>query len=47
MRDGFIIDVGNHQQLMEKKGHYADLVQKQMGIWQPEPEKTENLTPVV
>ncbi|MGM0504301.1 MAG: peptidase domain-containing ABC transporter [Bacteroidota bacterium] len=47
MRDGFIIEVGNHQQLMEKKGHYADLVQKQMGIWQPEPEKTKNLTPVV
>ena len=33
MRDGFITEVGNHQQLMEKEGHYADLVQKQMGIW--------------
>lgn len=33
MRDGFIAEVGNHQQLMEKKGHYADLVQKQMGIY--------------
>ena len=36
MRDGFITEVGNHQQLMAKEGHYADLAQKQMGIWQPE-----------
>lgn len=37
MHDGFIAEVGNHQQLMEKKGHYASLVQKQMGVWQPQP----------
>ncbi len=42
MRDGFIIEAGNHAQLMEKKGHYADLVQKQMGIWNPKSnEKSE------
>lgn len=43
MRDGFITEVGNHQQLMDKKGHYADLVQKQMGIWQPEKQTEEKL----
>ncbi|MEE4286188.1 MAG: peptidase domain-containing ABC transporter [Mariniphaga sp.] len=42
MRDGFINEVGNHQQLMEKEGHYADLVQKQMGIWNPAETKKEN-----
>jgi hypothetical protein len=28
-----IIEIGNHQKLMEKEGHYCDLVNKQMGIW--------------
>ncbi len=39
MKDGFITEVGNHEQLMEKKGHYMDLVQKQMGIWQKDPKE--------
>ncbi len=33
MKDGMIIEIGNHQSLMEKEGHYRDLVNKQMGIW--------------
>lgn len=33
LKDGFISEVGNHQELMTKKKHYYDLVSKQMGIW--------------
>ena len=33
LKDGMIIEIGNHQKLMEKEGHYCDLVNKQMGIW--------------
>jgi ATP-binding cassette subfamily B protein len=32
LKDGMIIEIGNHQKLMEKEGHYCDLVNKQMGI---------------
>lgn len=46
MNDGFIIEIGNHNELMEKNGHYATLVQKQMGVWQPENEKYENHAPL-
>jgi len=34
LKDGIIIEIGNHKKLMEKKGHYFDLVNKQMGIWE-------------
>lgn len=33
LKDGMIIEVGNHESLMAKEGHYCDLVNKQMGIW--------------
>jgi len=33
LKDGMIIEVGNHEKLMEKRGHYFDLVDKQMGVW--------------
>lgn len=33
LKDGFIIEIGNHQELMKKQKHYFDLVNKQMGIW--------------
>ena len=33
VRDGFIVETGNHQELMKKQKHYFDLVNKQMGIW--------------
>lgn len=33
LRDGMIIEVGNHEKLMEQHGHYFDLVDKQMGVW--------------
>jgi ATP-binding cassette, subfamily B, bacterial len=33
LKDGMILEIGNHQSLMEKEGHYCDLVNKQMGIW--------------
>lgn len=33
LRDGMIIEIGNHKKLMDKKGHYFDLVNKQMGVW--------------
>ena len=43
LKDGMIIEIGNHQILMEKKGHYCDLVNKQMGIWATTtPSKIEN-----
>jgi len=43
LKDGEIIEIGNHQKLMEKEGHYCDLVNKQMGIWATNvPLKTEN-----
>ena len=29
---GFIVEAGNHQTLMEKKGHYFELVSSQMQI---------------
>ena len=33
LRDGMIIEIGNHKKLMEKRGDYYDLVDKQMGVW--------------
>ena len=33
LKDGFVIETGNHQELMKKQKHYFDLVNKQMGIW--------------
>jgi len=33
LKDGVIIEIGNHQELMKKQKHYYDLVNKQMGIW--------------
>ena len=43
LKDGMIIEIGNHQSLMDKKGHYCDLVNKQMGIWATTaPAKIEN-----
>jgi ATP-binding cassette subfamily B protein len=36
LKDGMLIELGNHEKLMEKKGHYFDLVNKQMGVWNPE-----------
>lgn len=33
LKDGVIIEVGNHEKLMEKHGHYYDLVDKQIGVW--------------
>jgi ATP-binding cassette, subfamily B, bacterial len=33
LKDGFVIEIGNHQELMKKQKHYFDLVNKQMGIW--------------
>lgn len=32
LKDGVIIEIGNHQDLMKKQKHYFDLVSKQMGI---------------
>jgi len=44
LKDGVIIEIGNHQKLMEKEGHYCDLVNKQMGIWATTgSSKTENV----
>ncbi|WP_423127969.1 peptidase domain-containing ABC transporter [Gaoshiqia sp. Z1-71] len=33
LKGGMIIEMGNHEKLMEKRGHYFELVDKQMGIW--------------
>jgi len=33
LKDGFIAEVGNHQELMKKQKNYYDLVSKQIGIW--------------
>ncbi len=33
LRDGFIAELGTHQELMKKQKHYYDLVNKQMGVW--------------
>ena len=33
LRDGIITEVGTHQDLMNRKKHYYDLVSKQMGVW--------------
>lgn len=33
LKDGFVIETGNHHELMNKQKHYFDLVNKQMGIW--------------
>lgn len=41
LKDGFIIETGNHQELMNKQKHYYDLVNKQMGLWK-EKEKDQN-----
>jgi ATP-binding cassette, subfamily B, bacterial len=47
LKDGFVIETGNHQELMKKQKHYFDLVNKQMGIWalnekiQAEPQSVE------
>jgi len=50
LREGFIAELGNHEKLMEKKGHYFDLFNKQMGVFgnngYAEKQITENLTPV-
>jgi ABC-type multidrug transport system fused ATPase/permease subunit len=50
LRDGYIAELGNHEKLMEKKGHYFDLFNKQMGVFGnngfAEKQITENLTPV-
>jgi len=50
LREGFIAELGNHEKLMEKKGHYFDLFNKQMGVFGnngfAEKQITENLTPV-
>lgn len=46
LRDGMIIEVGNHEKLMEKHGHYFDLVDKQMGVWAVNGAKKEELIPV-
>ncbi len=35
LKEGMIIEAGNHQKLMERKGHYFDLVNNQMGTWNP------------
>ena len=42
MHDGYITEVGTHEKLMEKKGHYADLVQKQMGVWSTNSDDTNS-----
>jgi ABC-type multidrug transport system fused ATPase/permease subunit len=31
--DGHIAELGNHEKLMETKGHYFDLFNKQMGVF--------------
>lgn len=36
LRDGAIQEIGNHEQLFKRKGHYFDLFSKQMGVWIPE-----------
>jgi len=47
LKDGVIIEVGNHEKLMEKKGHYFDLANKQMGIWEnSKKEKLEEMQSV-
>lgn len=33
LKDGSVIEIGNHQELMRKQKHYFDLVNKQMGLW--------------
>lgn len=33
LKDGFLIEIGTHQELMKKQKHYFDLVNKQMGLW--------------
>ena len=33
LKDGMILEIGNHEKLMEKHGHYYDLVDKQIGVW--------------
>jgi len=33
LKDGMIIEVSNHEKLMEKRSHYFELVDKQMGVW--------------
>jgi hypothetical protein len=41
MRDGFAPEVGNHKQLMQRKGHYMELMNNQMGTTDSSPEKAE------
>jgi ATP-binding cassette subfamily B protein len=41
LRDGFIIELGNHEKLMKNQKHYFDLVSKQMGVWKGK-EKTQS-----
>ena len=47
LKDGVIIEVGNHEKLMGYRGHYFDLVNKQMGVWAPtrQKAKAENAVP--
>lgn len=33
LKDGVIAEVGNHEKLMRRKGHYCDLVNNQMGAY--------------
>ncbi|WP_320167754.1 peptidase domain-containing ABC transporter [Mangrovibacterium marinum] len=46
LKDGIIIEVGNHEKLMEKHGHYYDLVDKQIGVWSTNGVTKSELVPV-
>jgi len=46
LKDGMIIEVGNHEKLMEQHGHYFDLVDKQMGVWSVNGKSKKELEPV-
>jgi ATP-binding cassette subfamily B protein len=46
LKDGFIVEVGNHDKLMEQHGHYFDLVDKQMGVWSLNKVSQNQLEPV-
>jgi ATP-binding cassette subfamily B protein len=46
LHNGFITEQGNHEQLMEKKGNYFNLFNKQVGVW-PINNKEEELEPAL
>lgn len=46
LKDGMIIEVGNHEKLMERRGHYYELVDKQMGVWSGKGAIVNEMTPV-